>query len=1018
MVKRKSTAQHPFKFISFAEQLSKINIDITRWKTALPTTTEDKETFFHDALARGAESDFGSYFKAFLDDLPLMEGELRTYAQLLFHQKLVFNTLLKHLLIKGNTSLPTLLEITLAFVRDLREDMGPYLWDLFRTVIDVVENCEENVEVLESAFRALAIIFKLHWRIIVKKLRRTFIRFQSLFSSSRSYIRRFAAEAFAFLLRKSSVIGKVVTFLTETVQKVFTEIIDASLEFSDQPTLETATVILEGTVALCIAFTKKDYILPLTDIILVGQKNVIFVPHNFLRLLSGDIVTGEWKPHPLTLKLISESIKRSCGAAEDRSQAVSLMESVVKQAEATDVAVMCQFFSDLVDLSIFDIFLMPSIGKFYSKVLSNSSHCGVLEILKFYALLCAERRRINVDEGERVLFFDVSDHLAVRECVLDIIRNKNSENREQDVLLLYGCSVYPWLWRGVETVEALDDVMVIFNDAISGKYGILSSYLSVLSANAVFLTGKDYFANVNVDDLLNFLKYANCKEAALKVLNMILPYTHTFLYKDHMALSLKVARELLPFFSNHKSSIRQLALRCLNHFDFPLPLAENEDKGKADCFLKILLEVERTELTIESYRNRLMLLRKLSYGAHKKYIPENFDSALETILLRVVIAQLYERFTIYWDQLFEIIESYARGFSTEVFWPVFYEFITNASSHINAVSKENAEFDEDLDILCGISGHHTPDYVTFRLQLFRMLDRIPDVAEQKSCDLSPLLLNLFRNEYENPSRQNIQQQNILFTDEVLLENCEDSSASDEEEKKSELTSGKDEVGEQLVKRRKLMQNSEIRLGFEAASALTLSKKEIKKTIITLLEVFSKFKSPRKIYMAKEIRSLYDELLLIGDPEAQKAVLTCLFGYHYNYLNPYRTNFEKLIDERTFLNELVLFGVDPQCTTVAAEHRDQTIAILMRVLYGKLNTHVPKGEVARKAAVYRFLAGCSSNELGVFLSILFLPLIEYTNGKFEIDLIRREDLLFPFLFCNFILIQNIVGQAEFIRLHAS
>lgn len=60
-------------------------------------------------------------------------------------------------------------------MRDLREDMGPYLWDLFRTVIDVVENCEENVEVLESAFRALAIIFKLHWRIIVKKLRRTFM---------------------------------------------------------------------------------------------------------------------------------------------------------------------------------------------------------------------------------------------------------------------------------------------------------------------------------------------------------------------------------------------------------------------------------------------------------------------------------------------------------------------------------------------------------------------------------------------------------------------------------------------------------------------------------------------------------------------------------------------------------------------------------------------------------------------------------------------------------------------------
>uniref|UniRef100_A0A0N5ASA5 Uncharacterized protein n=1 Tax=Syphacia muris TaxID=451379 RepID=A0A0N5ASA5_9BILA len=207
-------------FVSFAERISKISADITKWQTTLPAVTDQTETCFYDSLTKGRETDFGSYFESFLHDIPLDDNELRTYAQLLHHQKIVFEKLVQHLSIKESTSLSTILDVTIAFVRDLREDFKPYLWDVLEAVTNIIESHAQDAEILEVSFRALAIFFKLHWRTIVKELRRTFIRFQNLFSSSYGYIRRFISEAFAFLLRKSSIIGKVVLFMNETAEKV------------------------------------------------------------------------------------------------------------------------------------------------------------------------------------------------------------------------------------------------------------------------------------------------------------------------------------------------------------------------------------------------------------------------------------------------------------------------------------------------------------------------------------------------------------------------------------------------------------------------------------------------------------------------------------------------------------------------------------------------------------------------------------------------------------------------------
>ncbi|VDK78467.1 unnamed protein product [Anisakis simplex] len=71
------------------------------------------------------------------------------------------------------------------------------------------------------------------------------------------------------------------------------------------------------------------------------------------------------------------------------------------------------------------------------------------------------------------------------------------------------------------------------------------------------------------------------------------------------------------------------------------------------------------------------------------------------------------------------------------------------------------------------------------------------------------------------------------------------------------------------------------------SNFVIDRKMIKRTIVALLETFSKFRTPKTIYMEREIRQLYDQLLLVPDEAIQKAVVKCLLAYKYKFLTPYK-----------------------------------------------------------------------------------------------------------------------------------
>ena len=156
------------------------------------------------------------------------------------------------------------------------------------------------------------------------------------------------------------------------------------------------------------------------------------------------------------------------------------------------------------------------------------------------------------------------------------------------------------------------------------------------------------------------------------------------------------------------------------------------------------------------------------------------------------------------------------------------------------------------------------------------------------------------------------------------------------------------------------------------------RKAAKSSLIVQLELFSKFKNPRTAYMEAQLRQLYFDLLVHKSAEVQKVAFSCIMSYKYKYLTPYRDNFERLLEDKSFKDEIVLFSIDNENSVVSSEHRPEVLPILMRILYGKMNVKTGKGTTGRQygnvrqSIILRFLNGCSQNELETFADLLFAP----------------------------------------------
>ncbi|KAI1722975.1 down-regulated in metastasis domain-containing protein [Ditylenchus destructor] len=250
-----------------------------------------------------------------------------------------------------------------------------------------------------------------------------------------------------------------------------------------------------------------------------------------------------------------------------------------------------------------------------------------------------------------------------------------------------------------------------------------------------------------------------------------------------------------------------------------------------------------------------------------------------------------------------------------------------------------------------------PDYGAFRVQLFKYLGKYISAAEKKSRILSPMLIELYRTEFQKKDIQYVKSQNLL-----PLHGQSDTS----------------------LKTNAVSEEDGTRSKFLVAN---VKRKDVIQAMKALLTVFSKFSSPKTVFMESELKSIYDELLLSNDPELQNLALACLASYKSAYILPYLENLQNLLDEKKFRDELVRFTVDEQNCVVSDEHRQHLIPLIMRILYGRFHTHVAVRGKSKRMAIFAFITSCKPEELDIFFNLMFttfLPLLEKKEGD-NIDL---------------------------------
>ncbi|RUP48500.1 hypothetical protein BC936DRAFT_144478 [Jimgerdemannia flammicorona] len=267
-----------YKFQPFKVRVESLKIDVVHRIRKVEEEPGEHNTFFNEALQSWKELNLTSQFVAFIRET---EKYVQSLAQLLYHKEKIAAALETHLRIRDSLALEPLLDLVTKLAKDLEGEFYPYFEQIFSVILPLVNN--QDVKTLEwltfydllrfstvdqSCFNCIAYLFKYLSKQIVADLCLTFryvnfslilliwrgsipgrnifrfacaqkfgFPFPSLLLLSsllapllgehhqKPYIRHFAAEAFAFLIRKAR--GKdlttIVHYMLESLRAMPTE---------------------------------------------------------------------------------------------------------------------------------------------------------------------------------------------------------------------------------------------------------------------------------------------------------------------------------------------------------------------------------------------------------------------------------------------------------------------------------------------------------------------------------------------------------------------------------------------------------------------------------------------------------------------------------------------------------------------------------------------------------------------------------------------------------------------------
>ncbi|CAF0872294.1 unnamed protein product, partial [Didymodactylos carnosus] len=221
-VKNKNQPAKSFRFLTLNERLNSININVVHRIKYDSDQLQQPQTdttvaiihssYFYDSLQHWYGLNYSESFTSLYQELVPLAISLE---QIVYHQDKIVNILLRYLNEHNIHTVQTLLDLIVQLARDLQQDFYVYYKaKLFSEIVQLLNvkyadtnSLEINTVILEYVFQCLTYLFKYLWRTMLKDMRDVYelyskYLFLSSANTNQQYIRTFAAESFAFLLRK------------------------------------------------------------------------------------------------------------------------------------------------------------------------------------------------------------------------------------------------------------------------------------------------------------------------------------------------------------------------------------------------------------------------------------------------------------------------------------------------------------------------------------------------------------------------------------------------------------------------------------------------------------------------------------------------------------------------------------------------------------------------------------------------------------------------------------------------
>lgn len=367
----------------------------------------------------------------------------------------------------------------------------------------------------------------------------------------------------------------------------------------------------------------------------------------------------------------------------------------------------------------------------------------------------------------------------------------------------------------------------------------------------------------------------------------------------------------------------------------------------------ICVAVESITAGVTTYRDQLMALARLA--ADQRLYQSVRQTVCAADALRYLLGALYINFKLLWKPIVDIVATFAAEMPVSEFWPVFRAQLEAVVGRIRKPPAATA-FDVDFDELWQCADR--PDYVNYRVLLWRALPEFGQLTEVRNRDVVQLLMDFVEQEYRRSHENEVLCWNVLQA--PLGMNGEGADA--------EETDAAMEV-DAVVDYDDLDDDESTHANGPSGAA----HKGTQKTLMAILSVFTKLANPSQIYRHADVYALFMELLTHRNAHIQKLALDCIMAHRHKYLQPYREHLYGIIDEVKFKEAVQGFKIDVRSeeNVVQPEHRADLMAFLVRILYSKLTAKAQKGGgQARKALVMRFLGQCSEAEVVQLLRMAF------------------------------------------------